>query len=80
MLFWVDIVRHRLSANQIVRRFKLKKLQNYMRYQVDFLLPWKLQKVSCYFGLRPQNTLTLDLFDLLIFIPKVYYYVVLVLG
>ena len=57
MLFWVDIVRHRLSANQIVRRFKLKKLENYMRYQVDFLLPWKLQKVSCYFGLRPQNTL-----------------------
>ena len=57
MLFWVGNVRHRLSANQIVRCFKLKKLKNYMRYQVDFLLPLKLQKVSCYFGLWPQKSL-----------------------
>ena len=48
---------HRLSTNQIVRCFKLKKLENCMRYQVDFLLPLKLQKISCYFGLWPQNTL-----------------------
>ena len=45
-IFW-----HRLSTNQIVRCFKLKKLQSYMRYQIDFLLPLKLQKISCYFGL-----------------------------
>ena len=38
------------------RCFKLKKLKNYMRYQVDVLLPLKLQKI-CYFGLQPQNTL-----------------------
>ena len=50
LLFWAGIVRHRLSADQIVRCFKLRKLENYMRYQVDFLLPLKLQKI-CYFGL-----------------------------
>ena len=53
MLFWVGIVRHRLSANQIVRCFKPKKLEKYMRYQVEFLLPLKQQKISCYFGLWP---------------------------
>ena len=46
LLFWAGIVWHRLSANQIVRCFKLKKLKNYMRYQVDFLLPLKLQKYA----------------------------------
>ena len=51
MLFWAGIVRHSLSAYHIVRCFKLKKLQNDMRYQVEFLLPLKLEKVSCYFGL-----------------------------
>ena len=45
LLFWAGIVWHRLSVNQIVRCFKLKKLKNYMRYQVDFLLPLKLQKI-----------------------------------
>ena len=57
MLFWVDIFRHRLSVNHIVRCFKLRKLENYMRYQVEFLLLLKLQKILCYFGLWPQNTL-----------------------
>ena len=57
MLFWVDIFRHRLSVNYIVRCFKLRKLENYMRYQVEFLLLLKLQKILCYFGLWPQNTL-----------------------
>ena len=47
-VIWAGIVRHRLSANQIVRWFKLKKLENYMRY---FLFSLKLQKISCYFGL-----------------------------
>ena len=114
MLFLTGIVRHRLSTNQIVRCFKLKKLENYMtlckiqkfhvifwcgnfeerhsfrrvlgaspetlrklclsskfwhleirwnfgilrsvRYQVCFLFPLKLQKISCYFGLWFQNT------------------------
>ena len=51
ILFWVGTVRHTLSANQIVRYFKTKKLENYMSYQVDFLSPLKLQKISCYFEL-----------------------------
>ena len=51
MLSWVGIVRHGLSANQIVRCFKLKKHENYIRCQVDFLLPLKVQKISCYFVL-----------------------------
>ena len=46
LLFWAGIVWHRLSANQIVRYFKLKKLKNYMRYEVNFLLPLKLQKYA----------------------------------
>ena len=44
MLFWAGMVRHSPSANQIVRCFKLKKLENYLRYQVDFLLLLNLQK------------------------------------
>ena len=76
MLFWVDIVRHRLSAYQAVRCFKLTKLDNYMRYQVDFLLPLKLQKYAV-LGYDPKVLLanqfagffTIDLFDMLILIP-----------
>ena len=56
MLFWAGIVRHSLSANQIVRCFELKNLRNDMRYQVDFLLLLKLEKM-CSFGLRAQNIL-----------------------
>ena len=49
-----------------------------MRYQVDFLLPLKLQKISYYFGLCWKILLvnqfagffTFDLFDLLILIPR----------
>ena len=85
LLFWAGIVWHRLSANQIVRCFKLKKLKNYMRYQVEFLLPLKLQKIY-YFGLCRKILLanhfagffTFDLFDLLILIPGVHCYIVLV--
>ena len=47
----VDIVRHRLTTYQIVRCFKLEKLENYLRYLVDLLLPLKLQELSCYFRL-----------------------------
>ena len=51
------IFRHMISANQIGRCFKLKRLENYMRYQVNFLLPLKLQKIPCCFGLWLQITL-----------------------
>ena len=57
-----------------------------MRYQVDILLPLKLQKISYYFGLCQKILLdnqfagffTFDLFDLLISIPGVHCYMVLV--
>ena len=57
MLFWAGIVRHSLSVNQIVRCFKLKKLKKDIRYQVNFLLPLKLEETLCYFVLLTQNTL-----------------------
>ena len=76
ILGWAGIFWHRLSTNQIVRCFKLKKFKSYMRYHVDSLLPLKLQKISCYFGLCRKILLanqlagffTFDLFDLLILI------------
>ena len=57
-----------------------------MRYQVDFLIPLKLQKISYYFGLCRQILLTnkfagfftFDLYDLLIVIPGVHCNIVLV--
>ena len=57
-----------------------------MRYQVDFLLPLKLQKISYYFGLCRKILLanqltgffTFDLFNLLILILGVNCYIVLV--
>ena len=67
MLFWAGIVRHSLSANHIVRWFKIKKLRNYMRYQVNLLLLLKLQKMSCCFGLWPQNTLGWSVFSIFYF-------------
>ena len=86
LLFLAGIVWHRLSANQIVRCVKLKKLRNYMRYQIYFLLPLKLQKISSCFGLCRKILLanqfagffTIDLFDLLILIPGLHCYIVLV--
>ena len=83
ILGWAGIFWHRLSTNQIVRCFKSKKLKSYMRYQVDFLLPWKLRKISYYFGLRCKILLanqfagffTFDWFDLLIL--EVHCYIVL---
>ena len=88
LLLWAGIVRHRLSANQIFRCAKLKKLENCMRYQVDFLLSLKLQKISCYLGLCCKILLanqfaglfTFDLFDLLILITKVHCYIVLAIN
>ena len=51
-----------------------------MRYQVDFLLPLKLQKISYYFGLYWKILLAnqfAGLFDLLILIPGPHCYIVL---
>ena len=56
MLFWAGIFRRSLSAKQTVRCFKLKKLKKDMKYQVDFLLPLKLEEI-CYYGLWPQITI-----------------------
>ena len=44
MLFWACTLGHRLSANGIVRCFKLKELKNYVRYQVDFFFHWSNKK------------------------------------
>ena len=87
MPFWAGIVRHSLSANQIVRCFKLKKLENDLKYQVDFLLPLKLEEISCCFGLWPQNTLGQSVCRIFYFWliwlvnlnTGVHYYIVLVL-
>ena len=57
-----------------------------MRYQVDFLIPLKLQKISYYFGLCRKillanqfaGFLIFDLCDLLIIIRGVHCYIVLV--
>ena len=84
-----DCLGYSLSANQIVRCFKLKKLKNYMRYQVEFLLPLKLHKIY-YFGLCRKILLAnhfagfftfdlFDFFDLLILIPVVHCCIVLVM-
>ena len=58
-----------------------------MRYQVDFLLPLKLEKISYYFGLCWKRLLanqfagffTFHLCDLLILIPGGHCYIVLVI-
>ena len=58
-----------------------------MRYQVDFLLPLKLQKISCYFGLCGKILVAnqfvgffiFDMFDLLILILGFHCYIILVL-
>ena len=84
LLFWAGIVWHRLSANRIVRCFKLEKLKNYMRYQFDFLLLLKLQKISYYFALcwkillasQGARFFTFHIFDLLILMPGVHCYIV----
>ena len=38
MPFLVGIVRHWLSTNQVARCFKFTKLENYIRYQIDFCI------------------------------------------
>ena len=63
--------------------FKLKKLDNYMRYQDDFLFHWS-SKNFMLFWVMPLYSLfpeffTFELFDLLILVPEVYCWIVLVL-
>ena len=85
ILGWAGIFWHRLSTNQIVRCFKLKKRKSNMRYQADFLLPLKLHKI-CYFGLCRKILLanqfagffTFDLFDMLMLILGIHCYIVFV--
>ena len=86
MLFWAGIGRHSLSTSQIVRFFKLQTLKKDMRYQVDSLLPLKLDKKFCVMGYDPKILLanqfaaffTIGQFHLLDLIPVVYCYIVLV--
>ena len=80
--FWLGIFRHRLSANNI-RCFELQKLEKYLRYRADFLLPLKLQTVLGYDPKILLATLfpgffTFDLFDLLTLMLGVHCYIVLV--
>ena len=74
---------------QILRSYRFVAevtFKSYMRYQVDFLIPWKLQKISYYYGLCRKILLanqfagvfTFDLCELLIVIPGVHCYIVLV--
>ena len=45
------------KSSQPIRCFKIQKLKKDMMYQVNFLLPLKLEEISCYFRLWRQNTL-----------------------
>ena len=74
---------------QILRSYRLVEevtFKSYMRYQVDFLIPLKLQKILDYFGLYRKILLanqfagvfTFELCDLLIVIPGLHYHIVLV--
>ena len=84
LLFWAVIVWHRLSANQIVRCFKLKKLKNYMRYQVYFYFHWSYKKYRTILGCARKYSWPINLQDfwlltcLIVIIPGVHCYIVLV--
>ena len=86
-LFWAGILRYSVSANQIVRCFKLTNFENNITYYVDFLLPLKLKEMPYNFGLWPQNALLANriagffyfwLVWLVKLIPGVHCYVILV--
>ena len=87
MLFWAGIIRHSLSANQIVRCFKRKKLQKDMRYPVDVLLPLNLEEIyailcddlKILLANQFAGFLTFGLFDLLNLILGIYCYIVRVI-
>ena len=84
MLSQAAIVRHSLSANHIVRCFKLKILEHNKRYQFDFLLPLKLEKYHAILGYDSKILLTnqfaglfiFNLFDLLNLMPGDHFYIV----
>ena len=83
MLFWVGSVSHTLSSNRIVRGFKLKNLENYIRHQIHFLLPLKLRKHHAVLGYDPKKLLINQLaeyftFDSLILVQGAHCYIVLV--
>ena len=82
MLFWAGIVRHRISANQTVRCFWLKNLQNCLGYEVDFLFRLNLQMKHDHKILLANHSagyFTFELLDMLIFIPGIHYYIILVM-
>ena len=68
MLLWAGIVRHSLSANQIVRYFKLKKLKKGMRYLVDFFLPLKLEEIMLFWVMTPKYSWSVSSQDILLLV------------
>ena len=67
MPFWAGIVRHSLSANQIVRCFKLKKLENYMRYQIHFFASIEATKnIMLFWVMTPKYSWPVSLQDFLL--------------
>ena len=74
--FWLALSGIGSQPTRLSDVLNLKTLKDYMRYQVGFLLPLKLQKIY-YFGLcwkiqlanRFAEFPTFELFDLLILIP-----------
>ena len=85
ILFWAGIVRHRLSAYQIVRCFKLKKLKIIWDIKLIFCFCWSYKKyaiLSCDSTILLANQFSgvfnFDLFDLLILIQVVHCYIVLI--
>ena len=65
MLFWVVIVRHMLSTNQIVRCFKLKRLEKYMRYKV-FCFRGSYKNVILFWVMTPKYPWPISFLDFLL--------------
>ena len=87
MLFWVGIVRYRLSANQIVWCFlNLKNSKTIWNFKLIFRFYWSYKKYHAILGYDPKILLAnqfaglfiFDLFDLLILILGVHCCIVLV--
>ena len=54
MLFWTGIVKHSLSANQIVRCFQLKNFENYRSIKLIFCFHWSCKKYHAILGYDPK--------------------------
>ena len=87
LLFCTGIVWYRLSANVVVRCFKLRKLKNYkLGIKFIFCFHWSYKKYNTILGyavkyswpISLQEFFTFDFFDLLILIPGVQWYIVVV--